>query len=255
MYRNRKAALLKRMESKPIVTVNEICDWLSISAATARRDLERMEREGYLRRMNGGAVLHSPQDADFYADDQPADPYLSYKKAIAKQAVTWIQPGDTVFMDSGSTNNQIAELLTMSENFSVVTNNIGIAYRLSRRKKINVSVCGGTMGEAGPEDSIVGVMAEKMISQYRANLCFMGTSGIHIKHGITDPYLSAARIKSTMIQHSSKVVVVADHRKFGKMHKAFVAPLTDIHHIITDRAAPAEDVQALRAMGIGVTLV
>jgi DeoR/GlpR family transcriptional regulator of sugar metabolism len=253
MYRKRRSKILELMELKPAIMVNELSDLFKISAATVRRDLEQMEQEGLLRRINGGAVRKEAL-VELPINEENVDSYWVYKAAIAKRAVQFIQPGDTIFMDSGSTNNIIADLLALYDHISVVTNSIEIAYKLSRKKKITVSVCGGTMGEINPEDSIVGPLAEKMISEYRANVFFMGTSGIDLKHGITDPYISAARIKAAMIANSSRTILVCDHSKFGKINKAFISPLHNIHQVITDTKAPVEDVEQLRELGIEVIL-
>jgi len=94
-----------------------------------------------------------------------------------------------------------------------------------------------------------------MISQFRANIFFMGTSEIDLKYGITDPYVLSASIKYKMIENSSKVILVTDHTKFGRINKAFVCPLEKISHIITDTDAPSHDIKYLQQHGISVDLV
>jgi DeoR/GlpR family transcriptional regulator of sugar metabolism len=239
-----------------MMKIPDLCNLIQVSPATMRRDLAELESAGLISRINGGALLKGQHFADYSeAHHISADPYLQPKKAIAEAAVTLVNPGDTIFIDPGSTNNQIANLLTSFSDISIVTNSIEIAYKFVAKKDISVIVCGGTIGEVDPRASIVGPLAEKMISMFRANIFFLGTSGIDIKHGITDPYLSAARIKEKMIEHSSKVVLVTDHSKFGRVNKAFVSSLDNIHHVITDNQAPESDLDALTKMGITVTIV
>jgi len=136
-----------------------------------------------------------------------------------------------------------------------VTNSIEIAHRLTGHKDLSIVVCGGTTGEINPVASIVGPLAEMLVNQFRANICFIGTSGIDLKQGITDPYLSAASMKNTMIQKSSYVVLVADHSKFGQINKASVCGLDQVHHLITDHETPKHYLDHFQKLGIAVTVV
>jgi DeoR/GlpR family transcriptional regulator of sugar metabolism len=254
--KKRRQEIVNLLKSNLFVTVDELCVRLDASPATIRRDLVELERNSEIKRVNGGAISISqpPENRVSGLAGKAGDPLLQQKKAIARAAVAMVREGDTIFIDSGSTNNQIADLLASFSNISIVTNSIEIAYNFIRKKDISVVICGGTISEVSPVESIVGPLAELMISQFRANLCFMGTSGIDLKHGITDPYLSAASFKAKMIEYSSKVVLVTDHSKFGRVNKAFVAETSVIHHVITDSLVPGTTVEALLKMGIPVTL-
>ncbi len=254
----RRQELIELLKDHTLMKISDLCQRLDASPATIRRDLSQLEQEGLIRRINGGAIFQQ-QAFHKQAAESPvgdgADPFLQNKKAIAQAAVQWVKPGDTIFIDSGSTNNQIANLLMTFSDISIVTNSIEIAHKFIRRKDLSVFVCGGTINEVDPEDSVVGPLAEIMISQFRANIFFLGTSGIDIKQGITDPFLSAARIKEKMIENASKVVLVTDHSKFGRVNKAFVCSLNKIDSIITDHLAPEKDLDELRKSGVSVTLV
>lgn len=255
--KKRRQEIVILLKTKVFMKVEELCSQLDASPATIRRDLVELEKAGLIKRVNGGAILPL---ADFQDQRETgvagnSDPFLNHKRAIAQAAVSMVREGDTIFIDSGSTNNQIADLLASFSNISIVTNSIEIAYKFIRKKDISVVICGGTIKEISPVESIVGPLAEMMISQFRGNLCFLGTSGIDLKHGITDPYLSAASFKAKMIENSSKVVLVTDHSKFGRVNKAFVATLDKIHHVITDSKAPDDTVAALKQLKISTTLV
>lgn len=256
MTKTRRQEIVNLLKSNLFVKVDELCVRLDASPATIRRDLAELEKSGYIKRVNGGAISTSElaQNRAPELAGPGGDPFLQHKKAIARAAVAMVREGDTIFIDSGSTNNQIADLLVSSSNISIVTNSIEIAYKFIRKKDISVVICGGTINEVNPVESIVGPLAELMISQFRANLCFLGTSGVDLKHGITDPYLSAASFKAKMIENSSKVVLVTDHSKFGRVNKAFVAKVSAIHHVITDSSAPGATVEALMTMGIPVVV-
>jgi DeoR/GlpR family transcriptional regulator of sugar metabolism len=210
-------------------------------------------------RIPGGAILHKEGNEDIKRNT-PAldeDPLLPYKKAIAAEAIRLVKPGDTIFIDYGSTNSLIAELLVSLPDIAgvtIITNSIDIAYKCMKREDIHVYVCGGARPETGSRAGIVGPLAEQMISQLRANISFIGTPGIDIKHGITDPYLSAASIKAKMIENSTTVILVTDHSKFGKVNKAYVCSIDRIHHLITDHNVSKDQIQFIENLGVQVTI-
>ncbi|WP_164821418.1 DeoR/GlpR family DNA-binding transcription regulator [Paenibacillus koleovorans] len=257
MQNDRQEQLIQLLEQHVMLRIQQLCDKLHASPATIRRDLAHLEEQGYVLRVNGGAMMNARATVGTAERSLEAiGPLDTCKKAIARVAITLVHEGDTIFIDSGSTNNEIAELLTGLSNISIVTNSVEIAYKfklLARSRNISVFVCGGTIKEFTPEASIVGPLAEQMISQFRANVAFIGTAAIDLQHGVTEPYLLVANIKKTMIEYSSKVVLTADHSKFGKVNMAHVCHLNNLHHVITDQLTPDSYVDSLSAVGVQVT--
>jgi DeoR/GlpR family transcriptional regulator of sugar metabolism len=259
--RNTKVAKIKRDEEilsllskKPFLTIEQLYQELGVSPATVRRDLSRLEQSGSILRINGGAMMNREEVSSGREPHQAGDPFLDEKRRIAEAAAALVQEGHTIFIDAGSTNLQIADLLVKFSNITVITNSIEIAHKFIGKKKVSIIVCGGTLGEANPS-SVVGPIAEKVIAMFRANLCFIGSSGVDLKYGITDPYISSARIKEAMIENSMKVVLVVDRSKFNVTNSVFVCPIEKIDHLITDSLAPRDDIDLLVDKGIGVTLV
>lgn len=242
------------LQQHTFLHVNQLAELLEVSLPTIRRDLHEMELGGYVQRVNGGAFLKPPGDraAGGTAAIQGGDPVAVHKKAIAAEVVKWIEPGDTLFIDSGSTNSHVADLLAELKNITIVTNSIDIAYKCMRKPELSVFVCGGTAEDVQSESGIVGPLAEQMISQFRASLCILGTAGVDPKQGITDPYLSVARIKEKMLSYSTRRILVTDHSKFGKIHKAFVAPIESFDCLITDWEASSEQMEDIRLQGVQV---
>ncbi len=254
MIKNRHRDLIELLKRKPFMTIEELCQQLDVSPATVRRDLSLLESEGEILRLNGGAMYI---DKDGVEREMTSFPHFEEKTRIAKAAAALVKEGDTLFIDAGSTTQLIAQQLMNHTNITVITNSLEIAYQLNTKKdrrEISVIICGGTLGE-GNSHSIAGPVAEKMISMFRANICFLSTAGFDIKQGVTDPHLTLTRVKQNMIEHSNKVYLVTDHSKFGVINTAFVCPLEKITHIITDAAAPADDIRYIRSKGVGVTLV
>jgi DeoR/GlpR family transcriptional regulator of sugar metabolism len=253
----RHKRIISLLEEHAVLNIHELCSMLEVSPATMRRDLTKMEELGIIKRMHGGAVLQNPSTAMARSEQPPSeDPNEMQKRLIAEAAFAMVQPGDTIFIDAGSTTEQMTHQLSTLSDISIVTNSIEIAYKLYKhRDRISTYVCGGTMSGTNPHASIVGPLAEQMISQFKANICFIGTQGIDLQHGITEPHLAIARIKEKMISNSFKVVLVADSSKIFTVKQAFVCPLERIDHFITDDRASAADIQAIRSLGIEVTVV
>ena len=253
---SRHSELIQLLDEHEVLTISEISEKLNISTVTVRRDIAKLNDEGLLRRVPGGALRaaehRSVKDAPAKAS---ADPLLPHKRAIAAAAVGLVKPGDTIFIDSGSTNNEIARYLLSFSDISIVTNSIEIAYLFISRKDISVYICGGTMGEVNPYSSVVGPLAEKMIQEFRANIAFIGTSGVHRTQGLTCSYLSTARIKQAMIRNSSMSVLVTDYSKFERVYRAFCCGIEEINLVMTDRQAPSDSVAFIRAAGIEVMQV
>jgi DeoR/GlpR family transcriptional regulator of sugar metabolism len=252
----RHRMIMNYLKQHTFLNVNKLAELLEVSQPTIRRDLQEMETDGHIQRVNGGAFLKNTEAGDRGSTAaRPSDPYEAHKKAIAAEAVKLIQPGDTLFIDSGSTNSHLANLLTTFKDITIVTNSIDIAYTCMRKPGLSVFVCGGTAEDARSEAGIVGPIAEQMIMQFRASLCIIGTAGIDIRQGITDPYLSAARIKEKMITNSIRRILVTDHSKFGKIHKAYVSPIETFDYVITDWETNAKDIEHIHSNGVKVIQV
>lgn len=247
----RRDDILALIQEYTFLTVENACDRLGVSPATVRRDFSEMERLGLVKRVTGGVIGKEIPNAK-----EPGVPNQSEKKRIAEKAVSFVSPGDTLFLDSGSTNLEIARLLSNHRDISVITNSISIAYLLeSARNNISIFICGGNVSDGSHPTSIVGPAAEMMISQFRANIFFMGAYSVHTEFGVTDPYVLASSIKRKMIQCAIRTILVADHTKFGKLDKSVVCSLDQVDRVITDDKVDGEVVKSLNACGCAVNIV
>jgi DeoR/GlpR family transcriptional regulator of sugar metabolism len=259
-YRKKRLdEIIRFLTMHPFAEVEQLSEKFQVSPITIRRDLKALEQESQLQRVSGGALRLVPVQA--YTSEEGATqavPNLDEKQRIAEQAITLIQEGDTIFMDGGTTTCEIARRIVRDfKQLTVVTNSIEIAYLLFGKKQLSVYVCGGSMnGSSSSEDALIlGPIAEQMFSNFRANICFLGTLGIHPVKGVTCPNLSQSRIKNLMVNNSSRAVLVFDSSKLGKICPAFVCPVSHYQKIITDTNAPAESISEIKAAGVHVDLV
>lgn len=229
----RKRRILDLVRNGDAVTVGDLSTEFGVSESTVRRDLRELEQSGLLERTHGGALpaegtLSEPSFAEKTGQNNEE------KAAIARMAATLVGDGDAIILDAGTTTLQIARLLRHRRNLTVVTNAFHIAAELSDIPEIEVIVTGGTV--RGNTLALVGPTAERNLAEVNVDMVFLGTNGIDIARGLTTPTQAEAAVKRAMIAAARKVIVVADHTKFGKVAFATIAPITAAHAVISDRA-------------------
>lgn len=229
----------------------ELSERFGVSPATVRRDLDALEDEGVIRRSHGGAVV-----AERATPEPPIIQRMmeneEEKRRIGQAAAKLIQDGETIFLGSGTTTFEVARHLTGKKNLTVITNALNIVNLLADQPEITVVVTGGLLRHS--ELSMIGHITEQTLKELRANKVIMGMRAISVQDGLTSDYLPETMTDRAIIQSASEVILVADHSKFGKVSTVLVAPVTAVHKVVTDSAAPSDIVAELRRLGIEVIL-
>lgn len=235
------------------IRVSELSDLCQVTEETIRRDLDRLEQAGRLRRSHGGAV--SVKDATLH----PEIPYAvreitnaDEKKRIALEAIKRIQPKDRILLDASSTAWYMATDVP-DDSLTVLTNSIKVATELSSKEKIEVISTGGILAQRSL--SFVGPLAERSLDAYHVDKVFLSCKGVHLDRGISESNELQARIKQRMIGMADEVILLADSSKFGVQAFTHVADLSDVDVIITDRRMAAETIEQLENKGITVITV
>lgn len=226
-------------------SVDELADEIGVSAATIRRDLRDLEERSLIERTHGGAtpvVSHGKpyEKRKVYNIDQ--------KRAIAEQAIEEIHEKQVVSFDSGSTLIEVAKRVPSELSITPVTRMPAIASELSERGH-EVSLTGGTYQTES--HSCVGPWAEERIRQLNADLLFLGTDGID-EEGVTARDVQQAQSKRTLIANAKRVVLVADHSKFGDKHAFQFASHSAIDSLITDAEVSQPIRDELAAAGVEI---
>jgi len=169
---------------------------------------------------------------------------MDEKINIAKKAVEFIEDGDTIILDSGSTTTEIAKLINGYKNLTVITNALNIALILGAQPGINVIVTGGEF--KAPTLSLTGQKAADFFNNIHVDKLFLATAGIALKSGLTYPGMSDICVKRAMIDSANEVYLVADSTKIGKNSFASLGALSLIHFLITDSKLKKEDVNWLK---------
>jgi DeoR/GlpR family transcriptional regulator of sugar metabolism len=174
------------------------------------------------------------------------------KRRIGRAAAELVQDGETVFVGSGTTTLEVTRNLVDRDNLTVITNALNIANLFAGKSNITVIVVGGLLRHS--ELSMIGHITEQVLKELHADKVIMGMRAISVQDGLTNDYLPETMTDRAIINFSSEVILVADHTKFGKVSTALVAPVTVVHKIVTDTAAPPEIIEELRELGIEVIL-
>ena len=237
-------------ESRDFVDLETLCRELETSESSVRRDLDQLEQGKILRRVYGGAVsLETPPSRAFdYAVESSR--FSSEKERIARVTADLIQDSQTVILDGGSTVAAVARALA-SKSLHIVTNSLPIAESLESERAIELTLTGGYLD---PRHRVMlGPFCEQMLSGIRADVAVMGIGSI-AEAGFSNNNTLVVGSEQKMIEVATRVIIVADHTKFGRGGMFPVAPLSAASVVVTDTAASPEDVALLRAAGVEVLL-
>jgi DeoR/GlpR family transcriptional regulator of sugar metabolism len=258
----RRNAILDLLGRQPMLRVADLSERFGVSEVSIRRDLQRLEESGLLRRVHGGVVANpmltlAPRVTPFLTERMQRR--REVKERIGIAAAQLVAPGDHIMFDAGTTTFQVARAipgdLLNHGNLTVITCSLLVAMELGVYRGVNVILLGGLyqpdfyMNVTGPKtiEALNGLHADKL---------FLGADGISITHGVTIAHnLVEAETDKVMIASASQVIVVADSSKIGQIGLTSILPLSGIHTLVTDADAPADFVAHLRGQGAQVVLV
>jgi DeoR family fructose operon transcriptional repressor len=252
MYAEERAQqILSRARSDGRVEVSSLAHVLDVTQETIRRDLDRLERQGLLRRVHGGAIAVNRLDFEpgLIQRDATAAPQ---KGRIARAALAFVPARGTVLLDAGTTTARIAAALEPAGDLTVVTNSLPIASLLATRPRLTVQLVGGRV--RGATMAAVDTWALDSLAALTVDVAIVGTNGFSVARGLTTPDLAEAAVKSAMVRAGRRVVVVADSGKFGYDQFARFADLADADVLVTDTDLDAEARDAVAATGPEVVL-
>jgi DeoR/GlpR family transcriptional regulator of sugar metabolism len=246
----RKQLILSRLARDSQIVAKSLSAELELSEDTIRRDLRELAAAGLLQRVHGGALPSSPAVINFAGRQQLA---TKGKVAIGRAAAAMIERGQVVILDGGTTAVQVARNLPAALEATIVTHSPSIAVELVDHVNIEVVLIGGKLFK----HSIVamGAVAQEQIARIRADIYFMGVTGVHAKTGLTTGDFDEAATKRALSQSAAETTVVASAEKMGTASPFVVLPLRDISGIVTEAGVDEALVSHCRKLGIAVTQV
>ena len=247
MANQRRDKILEFLREDGSAKVIELSKIFKVSEVTIRQDLEKLEKDGLVKREHGGAFLKEVelQVRNFALMNQSN---LDKKASIGLTAANLIEDGDTIILDSGSTTTEIANHLSGRKNLTVITNALNIALLLGAQPGIELIMTGGEFKP--PTLSLTGQKAADFFHDVHVDKLFLATAGISLRSGLTYPSLSDIVVKKAMIDVAETVYLVADSTKIGKGAFASLGALSLIDFIITDSGIKESHLQLFRDHGI-----
>ncbi|MCQ2387052.1 MAG: DeoR/GlpR family DNA-binding transcription regulator [Clostridia bacterium] len=238
----RQEEILAILNKNKSATVEELAQELFVSGATIRRDLAVMEKQGLIKRSHGGAIpFRSTSEESAFALREQEN--ITAKRTIANLAYKLVKNGDSVFIDSSSTTGYVIPLLNSLKFLSVTTTGIRNALLLSQTNTIKIYLAGGVI--KNHSNSILGTDTVDYISRFHADISLLSCSGVDINAGFSDADVEQSKLKQQMKKNSSKVAMLCDSTKFGKIFMCTDFNFEDIDYLITDKMPPKEFLEKL----------
>lgn len=239
--------IMEVLLNKKDVTVNELSERLQVTGKTIREDLSKLEEQGLIVRVHGGAVLAHSDQFGILPTKKPLDKYSEEKTEIALRALAHIVEDDIVALDGGSTTLEIARRLDNMP-LTVVTNDVYIISELAPKDNIRLVVPGGYRVRnmlAGPE-------AVSYVQKLNIKKAFLSATAVHIENGLSIYTGDLIEFKQALVSTSREVFAVVDHHKFGHTALRTFATLHEVNVIITDKGLSPEIAEQFRSAGITI---
>lgn len=226
------------------VSTDRIAGDLGVSRETVRRDIMELEARGELRRVHGGVVAVGPEPEPPIAVRSQVR--QKEKRAIAKAAARLVAPGQTLFLDFGSTVSALAEELASLPGLTVITNSFDVAQIVANQNRSRAVLLGGRVDEGIPATFGEGTIAE--IHRYRADMALLSPVALHPRYGATSFDPREAEVARAMVGNAGRAVILADHSKIGQTSRVSFCPVGGIDTLVTDgRSRELPELAALAA--------
>ncbi|WP_030615606.1 DeoR/GlpR family DNA-binding transcription regulator [Streptomyces fulvoviolaceus] len=247
----RHQLILQALRSGGTASVADLAGQLDASAATVRRDLLKLEADGLLTRVHGGAVVEEEQPSEEQPPfDEAAGVRVAAKDAIAAHAAAMVEDGQSIILDSGTTVHRLA-LRLHGRRLTVITNNLAVYDELNGDDDIALMLLGGMV--IRESRMLDGFMAEDNLRQVHADWLFMGACGLRPGGQVMDTTVAEVPARRAMISASDKVVLLADKSKFPGTGMVKICGPEDLHALVTD--APENDATCAALSEAGVRVI
>lgn len=250
-FEERKKKIMHLLEKEGKVQVRALAEKLEVSDETIRRDLERLDRDGVLRKVYGGAIKMVKQQGELPFDKKTMLQWKE-KTAISKKAAQLVEDGDIVFIGNGTTPIEMVRFLSDKKDITLITPSLPALLLAMEVFTGRIIFIGGEFERNQKYTS--GPLAEGMIRYLKANKAFIAAGGIASENGITDYDLDGSDISRKMMERADETVILADHTKFGKTAFAYICGLSDISLLITNQECPVEWRTLLESKGINLLI-
>lgn len=244
--------ILNKIQINGSLDVQSLCKELNVSSVTIRKDLKLLEDKNLLFRTHGGATLNNP-----YTVDKPVNEkehlQSAEKMRIGALGAELIEDNDSIIIASGTTVLALARCIKPKGTLTVITSALNVALELVHNSNIEVIQLGGLLRKTS--SSVAGPYSDNVLSNVFCSKLFLGVDGIDLEFGLTTTNASEAHLNRQMIDSSQKIIVLADSTKFGKRGFGRICGIEEVDHIITDSGISNHTINALKDLGIKVSII
>ncbi|MFL6077367.1 MAG: DeoR/GlpR family DNA-binding transcription regulator [Mycobacteriales bacterium] len=239
LAQQRQSLILDRIRRAGSVRVSDLTEELSVSDMTVRRDLDALARRGLVEKVHGGAVLAGTLSSHEPGFEAKASRELPSKEAIARTAAGLVMPGSAIALSAGTTTWLLAQHLLEVPSLTVVTNSLRVAetFAAVHRHDTTLILTGGVRT---PSDALVGPVADLAIRSLHFDVLFLGCHGIDPDAGLTTPNLAESETNRAFVRSARRVVVTADHTKWGTVGLSSFADLDEVDTLVIDPGLPPD---------------
>ena len=245
---DRRHAILARVAEEQTIHVGELARELGCSEMTIRRDIRRLERDGFIRQTYGGATAHVTRSFDISFNAR-ALLATREKRLIGLRAAALVGATRVLFVGIGSTTEQFARYLPARSDLMVVTPSLPIASLLGTRPLRVVALGGAVLRD---ELTCVGPIAVAPLARFRFDAAVIGAAGFSARWGITELTEEEAAVQRAALERTERVILIADGSKVGASTPVIVGPASQVTTLVTDPSAPAGELDQLRRLGVEV---
>jgi DeoR family transcriptional regulator, glycerol-3-phosphate regulon repressor len=239
----RRAEILELVRREGFVSIDALSQHFAVTQQTIRRDINALCREARLRRYHGGAGLPSSVENLAYPARQVLN--LAAKRRIGEALARHIPDESSLFINLGTTTEEVAKALLRHKDLRVITNNLNVAAILAGKEDFQVIIAGGLVR---PHDrGIVGEAAIDLIGQFKVDIGIIGISGIDLDGTLLDYDYREVRVAQAIVRNSRQVFLGADSSKFGRSAMVRMGNLSDVDALFTDLEPPSPIRDLLRA--------
>ncbi|MFQ4148601.1 DeoR/GlpR family DNA-binding transcription regulator [Arthrobacter sp. LAPM80] len=240
----RRSEIVAAVARERVVRVSDLADLLGVSLVTVRRDIEALDDAGLVQKIHGGAKVPGGTGTHEPGFELKSTQGTAEKRAIAQEAVQLVSDGMAIGLSAGTTTWSLAKELAGMKNLTVVTNSVRIADVFQTPgSRVSVILTGG---ERTPSDALVGPIATQSVRSLHLDVLFLGVHGVDAQAGFTTPNLLEAEMDRALIAAARRVVVLADHSKWGTVGISTIAALEDVDEVISDEFLGLEAQRTLR---------
>lgn len=248
----RQLEIVERARRDGRVEVAVLAEDFGVTTETVRRDLARLERQGQIRRVHGGAL--PLERAAFELDyEERMDVRKAAKERIGAAAADLVPAEGAVLIDAGTTTARLVEVFPMDRRVVVTTNSLPLARAIITRPNVTVLMPGGRIRP--PTLAQVDVWTQRVLAELHVDVAFIATNGMSAEYGLTTPDVAEAEIKRAMIRAGGRVVLLADSTKYAQRHFVRFGDMEEVDVLITDTGLEEGAAEKFRALGVEVMLV